>query len=80
MMYDWPRFGLTLVNWLNATPAIPAIPEPSPKVMASTHSLRMPMALAMARFCETALIARPIRVYFSTTRSAAKTSNVKITM
>ena len=45
MMYDWPRFGLTLVNWLSATPAMPAIPEPSPKVIASTHSLRMPIAL-----------------------------------
>ena len=80
MMYDCPKFGLTLVNWLSATPAMPAIPEPSPKVIASTHSLRMPIALAMARFCETALISRPIRVRFSTTRRAAKTSSVKITI
>ena len=31
IMYDCPRFGPTLVNWLSATPATPAIPEPSPK-------------------------------------------------
>ena len=31
-----PRLGLTLPIWLSATPAMPAIPEPRPKVIAST--------------------------------------------
>ncbi len=35
------------------------MPEPSPKVSASTAAVRMPMAAAMARFCVTARISRP---------------------
>jgi hypothetical protein len=38
------------------------MPEPSPKVSASTHGVRMPMAEAMRRFCVTARICRPIGV------------------
>src|SRR4029077_15698678 len=59
MMYDCPRLGPTFVNWLRTTPAIPAPPDPSPKVMASTHSVRMPIASAIVRFCETARMSRP---------------------
>ena len=51
--------GLTLSIWLSATPAMPAMPEPSPKVSASTRPVRMPMAAAMRRFCVTARICRP---------------------
>lgn len=80
MIYDCPRFGPTLVNWLSATPATPAIPDPRPKVMASTHSVRIPIALAIARFCETARISRPIRVRFNTARIREKTIIVKITI
>ena len=38
---------------------MPAMPEPRPKVSASIHGVRMPMALAMARFWVTARICRP---------------------
>ena len=40
---------------------MPAMPEPSPKVSASTHGVRMPIAAAMRRFCVTARICRPER-------------------
>ena len=39
---------LTLTRALALTPATPAIPDPSPNVIASTHSVRIPIALAMA--------------------------------
>ena len=56
------------------------MPEPSPKVIASTHSLRMPIARAIARFCETARMSRPSRVRLSTTSRMANTISVKMTM
>ena len=41
---------------------MPAMPEPSPKVSASTRAVRMPIDAAIARFCVTARISRPSRV------------------
>ena len=66
-----------MVSWLRATPAMPAMPEPSPKVMASTHWERTPMARAMARFCDTARTCRPSRVLFRIRNRRAKTSRQK---
>ena len=48
--------------------------------MASTHSLGTPIARAMARFCDTALMCSPRRVRVITMNRAAKTSIVKRTM
>ena len=56
------------------------MPDPSPNVIASTHSVRIPIALAIARFCETARMSSPIRVRFNTASRMEKTINVKITM
>ena len=41
---------------------MPATPEPSPKVRASTRAVLMPMVAAMRRFWVTARISRPKRV------------------
>ncbi len=62
MMYPCPRLGETLSICDSATPAIPATPDPSPKVNASTHGVRMPIAAAILRFCVTARIRSPIGV------------------
>ena len=48
---------------------MPAMPEPRPKVSASTQGVRMPMAEAMARFWVTARICRPKVVKRRTTSS-----------
>ncbi len=48
--------------------------------MASTQSLRMPMARAIERFCDTARMSRPSRVRLSTASRIAKTTSVKTTM
>ena len=53
------------------------MPEPRPKVSASTQGVRMPMALAMARFWVTARICRPKRVKRSTTSSRTNTAAAK---
>ena len=42
------------------------MPEPSAKVSASTHGVRMPMEDAMRRFAVTARICRPQGVRFMT--------------
>ena len=65
-MYCCPRLGPTLVSWLSATPATPAMPEPRPNVIASTHCVRTPMAFAMLRFCATARTLSPSEVFCST--------------
>jgi len=69
-----------VVNWLSATPAMPAIPEPRPNVSASTRAVRMPIARAIGRFCETARISRPSRVLRSTSSSRPKTIIVNAMM
>ena len=71
-------FGPTLLNWVNATPATPAIPAPRPKVMASIDPERAPSALAISRFCETALSFRPKNVYLSTHISTRNINRQKI--
>ena len=38
------------------------MPAPKPNVIASTRSVRMPIARAIARFCVTARISSPNRV------------------
>jgi hypothetical protein len=43
----------------SATPAMPAMPEPSAKVIMSIQGVRMPMAAAMRRFWVTARICQP---------------------
>ena len=49
-------------------------------LMASTQSLRIPIARAIARFCETARISSPSRVRLRTSSRIANTISVKITM
>ena len=66
--------------WLSATPAMPATPEPSPNVMASTQGVRMPMEAAIRRFCVTARTLSPRLVRFSRSRSARKTPSANSTM
>ena len=61
---------MTLSICDSATPAMPAMPEPSPKVSASMRAVRMPIAAAIARFCVTARISRPSRVKRSSASSA----------
>ncbi|MGY3464263.1 hypothetical protein ACVW0I_001134 [Bradyrhizobium sp. LM6.11] len=46
----------------SATPAMPAMPEPRPKVSASTREVAMPIEAAMRRFCVTARISSPSAV------------------
>ncbi len=72
--------GLTLSIWLRATPATPAMPEPSPKVSASTRPVRMPMAPAMRRFCVTARMDKPSDVLRRTNAMAPMTSRLKTMM
>ena len=57
---------------------MPAMPEPRPKVMASTQLVRMPMAAAMRRFWVTARISRPKRVRRMTASRAANTTRQKM--
>ncbi len=59
---------------------MPATPEPRPKVSASIHGVRMPIAAAMRRFCVTARIDRPSEVKRSAAISAASTSAAKMMM
>src|SRR6202522_3608215 len=77
MCEPWPRLGLTLSIWESATPAIPAMPEPSPNVSASTRLVRMPIDAAIGRFCVTARISSPKRVKRSNARSAMNTAIAK---
>src|SRR6185312_1161340 len=56
MMEFCPRLGLTLSICHSATPAMPAIAEPRPKVRASTREVAIPIEAAMRRFCVTARI------------------------
>jgi len=51
--------GLTLSICDNATPAMPAMPEPRPKVSASTREVAIPIDAAILRFCVTARISSP---------------------
>ena len=59
---------------------MPAMPEPRPKVIASTQLVRMPMAAAMRRFWVTARISSPKRVMRMTASRAANTTRQKMTM
>jgi len=52
--------GLTLSICDSATPAMPAMPEPRPKVSASTREVAIPIDAAIRRFCVTARISSPI--------------------
>ena len=69
--------GPTLVSCDSATPATPAMPEPRPKVMASTQDERTPMARAISRFCDTARTSRPRRVRLRINNSPMNTRRVK---
>ena len=53
------------------------MPEPRPKVRASTRLVRMPIDAAMARFCVTARISSPRRVKRSSASSRKNTVIVK---
>ena len=59
---------------------MPAMPEPRPKVSASTRAVRMPMAAAMSRFCVTARMCRPKVVLRSTSARAPSTTKQKTRM
>ena len=52
------------------------MPEPSPKVSASTRLVRMPIDAAIARFCVTARISSPMRVKRSTPSRPTNTASV----
>ena len=65
---------------VNTAPAMPARPEPSAKVMASTRCVSMPTAPAMARFCVTARTFSPHGVRYSSRYTPVATSAVSPTM
>ncbi len=56
---------------------MPAMPEPSAKVSASTHGVLMPIDEAMRRLAVTARICRPQGVRFMTKSSRKKTASEK---
>jgi len=53
------------------------MPEPSPKVSASTRLVRIPIEAAMGRFWVTARISSPKRVKRSNASSAINTASAK---
>jgi hypothetical protein len=61
----------------NATPAMPAMPEPSPKVSASTREVAIPIEAAMRRFWVTARICKPNAVKRSIASRITNTASVK---
>ena len=63
-----------------ATPAIPAMPEPSPKVSIATRSGLIPMEAAMPGFCVTARICSPSRVRLVMNRNSARNSSASTKM
>jgi hypothetical protein len=56
---------------------MPAMPEPNPKVSASTRAVRMPIDAAIARFWVTARISSPSLVKRSRPSNATNTKSVK---
>ena len=56
---------------------MPAMPDPSAKVNASTQDVRIPIEEAMRRFCVTARICRPKAERFKRSRSATNTPSEK---
>ena len=56
---------------------MPAMPEPSAKVIASIHGVRMPIAAAIRRFCVTARMRRPSDVRLSANSSPENTTSAK---
>ena len=55
-----------------ATPAMPAMPEPRPKVSMFTRSGLMPIEPAMRGFWVTARVSRPRRVRFMMKRNTPR--------
>jgi hypothetical protein len=56
------------------------MPEPRPKVSASTREVAMPIEAAIRRFCVTARISRPRLVKRSINSSSANTASVNTTI
>ena len=65
-----------------ATPAMPAMPEPRPKVSMLMRSGLMPMEAAMRGFCVTARTSSPRRVRFMMNRKKPRkiSASTKIAM
>ena len=55
-----------------ATPAIPAIPDPKPKVSILMRSGLIPMLAAIVGFCVTVRVSSPNRVRFITKRRSPR--------
>ena len=74
-MYCWPISDVTCAKRPMATPAMPAMPDPRPKVIMAMRSGLMPMLAAMPGFWVTARTSSPKRVRFMMNRNSARNSS-----
>ena len=77
-IYSEPNSDVTFEKRPIATPAIPAIPHPKPKVSMLIFSGFIPIFAAIAGFCVTDLVSKPNLVFFITNKRSEKKINPRI--